>query len=185
MEMTLRVHHRRSIRLEGYDYSQSGAYFVTICAYKRELLFENEETKRILEREWLNTRDLRQNAVIDEFVVMPNHLHGIIMITQGVGAYCNTPLLQNRFKSPSKTVGSIIRGFKSTTTRQINLLRETPGNPIWQRNYYDHIIRNEYELNKIREYLQNNPLKWDLDKENPRRTGVDVLEEEIFQKYKK
>jgi REP element-mobilizing transposase RayT len=184
MEMTLRVHHRRSIRLEGYDYSQSGAYFVTICAYKRELLFENEETKRILEREWLNTRDLRQNAVIDEFVVMPNHLHGIIMITQGVGAYCNTPL-QNRFKSPSKTVGSIIRGFKSTTTRQINLLRETPGNPIWQRNYYDHIIRNEYELNKIREYLQNNPLKWDLDKENPRRTGVDVLEEEIFQKYKK
>jgi REP element-mobilizing transposase RayT len=184
MEMTLRVHHRRSIRLEGYDYSQSGAYFVTICAYKRELLFENEETKRILEREWLNTRDLRQNAVIDEFVVMPNHLHGIIMITQGVGAYCNTPL-QNRFKSPSKTVGSIIRGFKSTTTRQINLLRETPGNPIWQRNYYDHIIRNEYELNKIREYIQNNPLKWDLDKENPRRTGVDVLEEEIFQKYKK
>jgi REP element-mobilizing transposase RayT len=170
--------------LEGYDYSQSGAYFVTICTHNKELLFEEEEVKRILEKEWLNTGRIRQNVILDGFVVMPNHLHGIIVITDSVGAYCNTPL-QNRFKSPSKTVGSIIRGFKSTTTRQINLLRETPGNPIWQRNYYDHIIRNEYELNKIREYIQNNPLKWDLDKENPRRTGVDVLEEEIFQKYKK
>ncbi len=184
MQSDLGIHYRRSIRLKGYDYSQKGAYFVTICAYNRELLFEDEGTKRILEKEWLSTRDIRQDVVIDEFAVMPNHLHGIIVITDGVGAYCNTPL-QNRFKSPSKTVGAIIRGFKSTTTKQINLVRNTPRSPIWQRNYYDHIIRNEYELNKIREYIQNNPLKWDLDKENPGRTGIDVLEEEIFQKYRK
>jgi REP element-mobilizing transposase RayT len=170
--------------LKGYDYSQSGVYFVTICTHNRGLLFEEEEVKRIIDKEWVNTGSIRQNVILEEFVVMPNHLHGIIVITHGVGAYCDTPL-QNRFRSPSKTAGAIIRGFKSTTTRQINLFYNTPGIPIWQRNYYDHIIRNEDELNKIREYIQNNPLKWDLDKENPGRTGVDVLEEEIFQLYKK
>jgi putative transposase len=178
------VFHRRPIRLKGYDYSQSGAYFVTICAHRRGLLFEEDEVKKILGKEWLNTERIRQNVVLDEFVVMPNHLHGIIVITHEVGAYCYTPL-QKGFRSPSKTVGAMIRGFKSTTTRQINLFHNTPGIPIWQRNYYEHIIRNEDELNKIREYIQNNPLKWDLDKENPGRTEVDVLEEEIFQTFKK
>jgi REP element-mobilizing transposase RayT len=91
MKMTPRVHHRRSIRLKGYDYSQSGAYFVTICTHNRGLLFEEEEVKKILDKEWLNTGRIRQNVILGEFVVMPNHLHGIIMITQGVGAYCDTP----------------------------------------------------------------------------------------------
>lgn len=185
MQITLRIHHRRSIRLKGYDYSQNGAYFITVCTHKRELLFEEEEVKKILNKEWLNTGLIRGNVILDEFVVMPNHLHGIVMITEdvgghgNVGAYSDTPL-QNRFRSPSKTIGAIIRGFKSTTTRQINLIHNTPGIPIWQRNYYDHIIRNEDELNKIREYIQNNPLKWSLDKENPERVGTDVLEGEIF-----
>ena len=179
MKVNPRIYHRRSIRLKGYDYSQSGAYFVTICTHNRGLLFEEEEVKKILDKEWLNTGGIRQNVILDEFVVMPNHLHGIIMIIQGVGAYCDTPL-QNRFKSPSKTVGAIIRGFKSTTTRQINLFHNTPGIPIWQRNYYDHIVRNEDEMNKIREYIRNNPLKWSLDRENPEKVGTDVLEDEIF-----
>lgn len=74
----------------------------------------------------------------------------------------------------------IIRGFKSTTTKQINILRKTPGNLMWQRNYYEHVIRNEQELNKIREYIINNPLKWLLDRENPDRQGSDQLEDEIF-----
>jgi REP element-mobilizing transposase RayT len=171
--------------LKGFDYSQEGAYFITICTKNRELLFEEEGVKRILGKEWLNTGCIRQNVILDEFVVMPNHLHGIIVITYGVGAYSDvgaysyTPL-QNRFKSPSKTVGAIIRGFKSTTTKQINLFHNTPGIPIWQRNYYDYIIRNEDELNKIREYIQNNPLKWSLDRENPEKVGSDVLEDEIF-----
>jgi REP element-mobilizing transposase RayT len=171
--------------LKGYDYSQSGAYFVTVCTHNRGLLFEEEEVKRILDKEWLNTGRIRQNVILDKFVVMPNHLHGIIVITHGVGAYCdvgaygNTPL-QNRFKSPSKTIGVIIRGFKSTTTRQINLFHNTPGIPIWQRNYYDHVIRNEEEMNKIREYIKNNPLEWSFDRENPEKVGTDVLEDEIF-----
>jgi putative transposase len=171
--------HRRSIRLKGYDYSQSGVYFITMCTHNRELLFEEEIVTNILDKEWLNTGRIRQNVILDEFVVMPNHLHGIIVITHGVGAYGHTPL-QNRFKSPSKTVGAIIRGFKSTTTKQINLFHNTPGIPIWQRNYYDHIIRNEDEMNKIREYIKNNPLKWSLDRENPEKIGTYILEDEIF-----
>ena len=143
------------------------------------MYFGNEKIKRIVEKEWLNTMHIRQNIFLDEFVVMPNHLHGIIVITHHVGAYCNTPL-QNQFKSPSKTIGAIIRGFKSSTTKQINLVRNIPRAPIWQRNYYDHIIRDEDKLNKIKKYIRNNPLKWSLDRENPRRMGTDVLEDKIF-----
>jgi len=175
--MTSQIHHRRSIRLKGYDYSQSGAYFVTICTHNRELLFFVEGVRRILDKEWLKTGCIRQNVILDEFVVMPNHLHGIIVVPPGnVGAYSHTPL-QKGFESPSRTIGAIIRGFKSTTTRQINLFHNTPRIPIWQRNYYDHIVRNEDEMNKIREYIQNNPLKWCLDRENPGQVGTDILED--------
>ena len=173
------THRRKSIRLKGYDYSKEGAYFITICTNRRGLYFDNEEIKRIVEKEWLNTMHIRQNVILDEFVVMPNHLHGIIVIIHNVGAYCNTPL-QNQFKSPSKTIGAIVRGFKSVATKEISKLNKTPGIPVWQRNYYEHIIRNENELTKIRAYIQNNPLKWSLDRENPNRIGVDILEDEIF-----
>ena len=74
----------------------------------------------------------------------------------------------NGLRSPSQTIGSIIRGFKSSVSKQINLIREIPGLPVWQRNYHDHIIRNERELNEIREYIRNNPLQWDRDDENPK-----------------
>jgi REP element-mobilizing transposase RayT len=173
------IHRRKSIRLKGYDYSKEGAYFITICTNRRGLYFDNEEIKRIVEKEWLNTMHIRQNVILDEFVVMPNHLHGIIVIIHNVRAYCNTPL-QNQFKSPSKTIGAIVRGFKSVATKEISKLNKTPGIPVWQRNYYEHIIRNEKELTKIRAYIQNNPLKWSLDRENPNRIGVDILEDEIF-----
>ena len=179
MKYTPDIHRRKSIRLKGYDYSKEGAYFITICTYRRELYFDNEEIKRIVEKEWLNTMHIRQNVILDEFVVMPNHLHGIIVIIHNVGAYCNTPL-QNQFKSPSKTIGAIVRGFKSVATKEISKLNKTPGIPVWQRNYYKHTIRKEKELTKIRAYIQNNPLKWSLDRENPNRIGVDILEDEIF-----
>lgn len=98
---------------------------------------------------------------------MPSHLPAIIIITEKpVGAYCNTPL-QNRtaqrMKSPSQNIGAIVRGFKSATTKQINQLWKTSGESVWQRNYYEHIIRNGDELNKIREYIMDNPLQWELD----------------------
>ncbi len=171
-------HHRRSIRLKGYDYSRSGWYFVTIVTYDRQNLFgrvANGEMKLnnaggIVKTEWLKTREIRKNIELDVFVIMPNHIHGIIIIVDddNVGAYRHTPL-QNRhastpFQSPSKTIGAIVRGFKSAVTKQINQIRNTPGLPVWQRNYWEHIIRNEIELNRIRQYIIDNPKKWDDDR---------------------
>jgi REP element-mobilizing transposase RayT len=173
-------HHRRSIRLPGYDYTLPGGYFVTICTYNRECLFGEivdgamilNEYGEIVRDEWLNTGNIRSNIIIDEFVVMPNHLHGILI----VGARCNVPLHPNNLrraptieqfgKPVSNSIPTIVRLFKSAVTKKINQIRNTPTNPVWQRNYYEHIIRNDDELNRIREYIVNNPLKWESDENN-------------------
>jgi len=171
------AHGRRSIRLQGYDYSQAGLYFITICTKDGEHLFgEITDGKMVLnafgkiaDNEWLKTGEIRDNVELSEYVIMPNHIHGIIVLNT-VGAYGNTPLLPNTlrsnkpvFKSPSKTIGAIIRGYKSAVTKQINVLRNTPGMRIWQRNYYEHIIRNEKSYYRIAEYILNNPLNWRED----------------------
>ena len=172
-------HHRRSIRLKEYDYSQSGAYFITICVYNRECLFGEivngemrlNEWGTIVENELLKTPELRPNVLLDEYVVMPNHIHGIVVIMdncRGVLQYAPT----RRFRSPSQTIGAIVRGFKSTTTKRINEMRIAPGMPVWQRNYYEHIIRNEDKLNEIREYIIGNPIKWAEDENNPLNLAV-------------
>lgn len=176
-------HHRRSIRLQGYDYAKPGAYFITICTQNRACLFGKivdgemvlNEFGMIVNNEWLRTSIIRPNIIIDEFVIMPNHLHGILVIIddncRGVLQFASamettfapTTNKQNQsftFKSPSKTIGAIIRGFKSATTKHINISRNTPGIPVWQRNYYEHIIRNDDELNRIRVYIKNNPMNW-------------------------
>jgi REP element-mobilizing transposase RayT len=174
---------RQSIRLKDYDYSQKGAYSVTICVQDRKRLFGEvingkmalNDTGNIVKNEWLNTSKIRPNIKIGEFIVMPNHIHGIIMVVgkhddgRGVLQYAPTPhqfhSSPQQFYSPSQTIGSIIRGFKSTVTKQINIIRKTPRAPVWQRNYYEHIIRDSHELNKIREYIINNPCNWKNDKE--------------------
>lgn len=175
-------HHRRSIRLKGYDYSQPGAYFATICTYNKKCVFGDvidgnnhlNGFGKIVEKEWLKTFDMRKNLKLDGYVVMPNHLHGIIMIEgRGVLQYTQLGTLQRaptyeHFGKPvSSSIPTIIRLFKSTTTKQINQLRQTPGMYLWQRNYYEHIIRSENELNQVREYINNNPLQWQFDRENP------------------
>lgn len=174
MKYNPREHHRRSIRLQHYDYSAAGAYFVTICTHRGKCLFGNVvngEVKLnqhgiIAENEWIRTATLRKNLILDQYVIMPNHLHGIIIIMQdlkGVLQYAPT----KEFRSPEETIGAIIRGLKSATTKQINRIRRTPGIAVWQRNCYEHIIRDEHDLNKIREYITNNPITWELDDENP------------------
>ena len=178
-------HARRSIRLPGYDYTQSGVYFITIGTQNRECLFGDikngalqlNDEGIIVEEKWKETPILRPNVVLDEFVVMPNHFHGIVVIAEpgrGVLQYAPTneheqPTRSNttELRSPSQTIGAIIRGFKSATAKRINELRGTPGAKIWQRNYYEHIIRNDDELHFIREYTVNNPQLWALDSENP------------------
>lgn len=193
------THRRRSIRLKGYDYAQSGAYFVTICAWGKECVFGDviegnmylNEFGKVVREEWLKTFDMRKNLVLDEYVVMPNHFHGIIIIADGRGTLQCAPTYEKFGKPVSNSIPTVIRLFKSTTTKQINQLRQIPGMYLWQRNYYEHIIRNEYELKQAREYVINNPLQWQYDRENPGRRGtlqraptggnrLGRLEEEIY-----
>jgi len=180
------IHHRRSIRLRGYDYSRAGVYFVTLGTHNRECLFGQivdggmvlNDAGRIVSEEWSNTPILRPDLELDEFVVMPNHFHGIIIITGRDTAHrADTIPKGTAHRAPTERFGkpvpgsvpTIIRSFKSAVTRRVNEMRGTSGLKLWQRNYYEHIIRNETELNHIREYIINNPLKWDLDRENPAR----------------
>ena len=129
--------------------------------------------------EWQRSKEIRCEIDLGDFIVMPNHIHGIIHIVDlqnqagssglRVGAYGDTPLQETMgqpFHSPSKTIGAIVRGFKSAVTKRINLQRQTPGKPVWQRNYYEHIIRNERELLAISNYIQTNPNRWEQDEEN-------------------
>lgn len=176
-------HQRRSIRLKDYDYSQAGAYFVTICTHNKECVLGNvvdgemmlNEYGHAIEEEWMRTTDVRNNVALDVFVVMPNHFHGILAIVEDCrGTARCAPTVGNRQfgKMTSASLPAIIRSFKSAVTKRINELRGTPYTPIWQRNYYEHVIRDEDDLNEIREYIVNNPLKWDLDSENPQNTGA-------------
>jgi putative transposase len=176
--------HRRSLRLRDYDYSQAGAYFITICTNNRECIFGeviNSEVRlfpfgKIIQMEWANTPKRFPNVQLDVFVIMPNHLHGIIIINNVEirrGNPCGYPINNsNRYPkeragtSPAPTLGKIIGAFKSLCihgfmARSLNIVK------LWQRNYYEHVIRNEKELNRIRDYIQNNPLRWEFDRENP------------------
>ena len=165
---------RRSIRLLGYDYAQAGWYFVTICTWGKlcvlgqvgDGVMRLNEIGGVVQEEWLRTAAIRQEVELDVFQIMPNHIHGIVAITrsadQPVGAHGRAPL-----RRAPKSLGALVAGFKSAATKTINQLRATPGNPVWQRNYYEHVIRNEKALNRIRQYILDNPAKWDEDPENP------------------
>ncbi|GIV55247.1 MAG: hypothetical protein KatS3mg040_0015 [Candidatus Kapaibacterium sp.] len=200
-------HHRRSIRLPGYDYVQAGGYFITICTHDRTNMFgevvdgemQVNAVGEVVCEEWFRTAQIRPYVRLydDEFVVMPNHIHGIIwIINDDVGAtrrVAPTRRVAHRVgathrvaptdppRGPaSGSIGAIVGQFKSITTKRINALRGTPGAPVWQRNYYEHIIRTEDALQRIRQYIVTNPLRWLLDRENPDRTGRNPDEEMWF-----
>ena len=172
------IHNRRSIRLKGYDYTKAGLYFITLVCKNRAQLFGKiinkkmilNELGKIADKEWLNTINIRKNIILHEHIIMPDHMHGIIEIVErkgegeddvkGVWPYAPTAGLQ----SPSKTIGAIIRGYKGAVTKQINIKRKTPGTPVWQRNYWESIIRDKTAYHRIAEYIQNNPRNWKEDK---------------------
>jgi putative transposase len=183
---------RKSMRLKNYDYSQNGGYFITICTHHRACLFGDimdgvmvlNDVGRIVETEWLKTETLRNDVTLDEFVIMPNHIHMILFL---VGGDCIRPNIKSNGTMQSSrtdddhnatitngrtqsapTVGQIVRGFKSSCTKLFNQYHQTQGVSVWQRGYYDHIIRNEADLMRIRQYIINNPLQWDFDKNNPK-----------------
>jgi len=128
---------------------------------------------RLVIKEWLQTPEVRPYIELDAFVVMPNHFHGVFLlhefkdVTKREGAtHRVAPTLKDRPSGPvSASVGAIIGQFKSRVTKRINDLRQKPGGPIWQRNYYEHVIRDDDDLNRIREYVENNPARW-LEDEN-------------------
>ncbi len=170
------MRNRQTIRLKKYDYSLPGAYFVTICAYNKEYLFGEiingkiflNRYGKIVHNCWYDLTNHYKNIKLDYFIIMPNHFHGILNI---VGAGFKPALglkragLKRAGLKPAPTTGltEIIRAFKTFSARYINELRETTGIAVWQRNYYEHIIRDESELNKIREYIRYNPMKWQDD----------------------
>jgi REP element-mobilizing transposase RayT len=182
-------HHRRSIRLKGYDYSQAGAYFITLCTQDRACLFGKvvngemrlNDAGRMVLAEWNRLPERFPQVVLDAFVVMPNHVHGILVITDPaptVGATVGATLVV------APTVGNIIGAFKSRVTVEYIRGVKTSGWPpfrgrLWQRNYYEHIIRNERALNAIRQYIMENPRRWHRDREKEARSASDPLAQAI------
>ena len=167
---------RRSVRLRNYDYRSAGAYFVTVCSHNRRCLFGNAANGSMVYTplgevavdcwQWLARR--YPYVDLDYSVVMPNHVHGIILLgdpRDGCRGGSRTA------PTGRKPLGRLIGAFKTVSAKRINRLRGRPAAGVWQRNFYEHVIRNERELLEIRRYILENPLKWELDRENPMATG--------------
>ncbi len=179
------MHQRRSIRLKDYNYSQAGAYFVTLCTWERKCIFgrivegvmQLNPLGIIVQDCWNDLRHHFPDVEFEVFVVMPNHFHGIIVIkTDIVGAIHELPLHENKLARRRMLLPKIIGRFKMISAKRMNEVRGTPGVPVWQRNYYEHVIRDEKSFGRIQEYIQTNVLRWEMDKENPSFKGVDEFD---------
>lgn len=169
---------RKSLRLTGYDYSQTGAYFVTICAQARKNLFGSivndemhlNEPGRIVDSCWRDLSSHYPTIDLDYFTVMPNHIHGIIFLVVAGSPRPGKPLGPSGGETPplqkNPNLSTIIGYFKYQSAKQINRARQTPGDKVWQRSFYDHVIRDDDSLNRVRSYIETNPLRWHLDREN-------------------
>ena len=175
---------RRSIRLQGYDYTRQGAYFVTICTRNRACLLGDivegrmhlSEAGRLAQVAWEDLPHHYPHVQIDVWVIMPNHMHGIVILTEAqatdddmpVGAAPKTDVGAGFKPAPTRHgLPEIVRAFKTFSARRINALHNTVGTPFWQRNYYEHVIRNQSALDRIRQYIADNPARWSEDLENP------------------
>ena len=186
---------RPTLRLKGYDYAQPGAYFITVCTAARACLLGRivdgqtilSDIGRMVHCVWTKLSERCPGVAIDVCVIMPNHLHGIVTLTgNGVhhptaatgSVWEPTPTRDKAYdggQSRQITLPEVVRRFKTLTTRECQDLLLNPSNHqmerirLWQRNYYEHVIRDEYALERVRQYIADNPLKWDLDEENPER----------------
>ena len=208
MRYNAHFHNRHSIRLPTYDYTHAGAYFVTICTHSRELLLDHRLIRQIVSDAWRDLARRFPSVRLDQFVVMPNHVHAIIWTTApapvraqhhaslndnpsptGAPSWksplppdsvaplrpaIESPIAPSNHASPLRpaalkrnSLGLIVHAFKSRSAKRINRLRRTPGAPVWQRNYYEHIVRSEEDLHRIRQYIIDNPAKWAKDQDNP------------------
>jgi REP element-mobilizing transposase RayT len=182
-----RKHHRRSVRLRGYDYAGGGTFFVTICAHRKEPLFGEvaggeirlNAVGEIARDEWYRSAEMRAEVLLDAFVVMPNHIHGIVALDGSVagggddraralapGGARGAPL-----QRPAGSLGAFVAGYKARVTSRVRALTGESGKRVWQRNYYEHIIRDDREADEIRLYVVNNVLTWADDPDNPAASG--------------
>ena len=161
---------RRNLRLRNYDYTQAGFYFVTICVQNRQSLFgeiidgimQFNSTGTLVEQAWQDLPNHYPHVELDKFVVMPNHFHGIVVLTNPPVGACLKPAPKKRHGLPE-----IVRAFKTFSARHINETRQTTGVSVWQRNYYEHVIRNDADYQRIAEYIESNPAKWADDSLHP------------------
>ncbi len=168
-------HHRHSIRLRNYDYASAGAYYVTICSFRRECLLGDvvdgnmvlNSYGHLAAAVWLWLEDRYPYVRLDAWVLMPNHMHGVLVILADAeqdgrrGGSRTAPTHQR------KSLGRLVGAFKTVSTKHINILRDTPGMPVWQRNYHERVIRNGAELQRIRAYIGMNPARWPEDDNHP------------------
>jgi REP element-mobilizing transposase RayT len=168
--------HRRSIRLGGFDYGQPGAWFVTICAWERQPIFgsiaKGQVNRSLLgeiaEQCWTAIPEHVPSADLDAFVVMPNHLHGILVIGANLPPTASRPAATEAFAAPrAGTLPTIVRSFKAAVSREARQSGIMAGEAVWQRNYFERAIRNERELERFRAYIEANPARWEDDEEHP------------------
>ncbi|MGK7879848.1 MAG: transposase [Crocosphaera sp.] len=167
------IHNRRSMRLKNYDYSQAGAYFITICTQHKQCIFGDIKKGKmrlnhlgaIADQYWQQIPKHFSNTALDVYIIMPNHLHGILWIVKDVQNNQQPRKFGNIVKG---SISSIIRSYKAVVTQKIKKVCEiTETALIWQKRYYDQIIRNEKMLNNIRKYIIDNPINWEQDEEKP------------------
>ena len=195
----------RPRRLGAYDYAQDGAYSVTISTKRQARLFGTvtdgrmtlNAAGRAVEEVWHGLPSHYPHVELDVFVVMPDHVHGIVVfvgqeLELGVGSELALTAGRKSVRSRAEEAGykpagtkleaprrhglsEVVRGFKTYSGRRVNELRGTPGMAVWRRGYYEHVVRNEEDMNRIRQYFLENPLRWSLKRENEgvrrRRTG--------------
>jgi REP element-mobilizing transposase RayT len=204
MQNSIVLPHRKQLRLRGYDYAFPGVYFVTICSVRKLAVFGSVSGEKIVlspageivRSEWVALAERFAGLALDEFVIMPNHLHGVLgFVGQAGGASRGptggaspSPTTTNTTTkpglasfdpkggasraggaSPSPTLFDVIGAFKSISTIKVNRLLRRRGVPLWQRSYYEHIVRTGEDLRKIQRYILENPFMWSLDPENPNR----------------
>jgi len=162
---------RRAMRLQGYDYRQAGAYFITVCAFRQACRFGEirngqaalNELGKTVQRCWLRIPELRANVELDAHVVMPNHLHGILVIRDDPASEVRSMHAEALPGLLPDSLGAIVGQFKRAVTVESRAFTRAPAQPIWKRNYYDHVIRSEESLNRIRRYIHENPARWHED----------------------
>lgn len=164
---------RRSVRLHGFDYAQTGRYFITICAFEKLCLFGRIENEMfvpsplgsIARRCWLAIPSHFSHVLTDAFVIMPNHMHGILLITGGHGNAVPLQGLQREaFQAPvSGSIPTIVRSFKAAATRDARVYVKQPDLKLWQRGYFERVLRNDKEFSYAARYVLENPQRWHLD----------------------